>query len=102
VEQTLDSGKDASSSKPVAEEQVNTSAEAPANDASKNLEHAAGHVWGPSGKADCIEVVINPGVRPYSSLRFRPFGVFLADPLPKTLWADVADPVFVQTFPCVT
>jgi hypothetical protein len=34
----------------------------------KQLEHAAGHIWGPSGKADCIEEVLDPGIGPLTAI----------------------------------
>jgi hypothetical protein len=75
------------------------------------LEHAAGHVWGPSSKADCIKVAINPGVGPLTAvillqisgqLEVQTFWRFLlSDPPAKTLWANVLNLVFVETFPRV-
>jgi hypothetical protein len=32
------------------------------------LEYAAGHIGGPFGKADCVEVVINPGIGSFTAI----------------------------------
>ncbi len=32
------------------------------------LKHAAGYIGGPSGKGDCIEVVLDLGIRPFTAI----------------------------------